>query len=123
MASNDMQVLMYKILKYLYECMKNGIEPKLEDFSWDSKLMDVPQSYWVEIIAILVEDGYIDGFSVMRNKVKDVKLHIQTNRPYRITYKGVCFLDENSGMKKEKEFLSSTFPVILSSVLGVIIQP
>lgn len=47
MASNDMQVLMYKILKYLYECMKNGIEPKLEDFSWDSKLMDVPQSYWL----------------------------------------------------------------------------
>ena len=28
MASNDMQVLMYKILKYLYECMKLGKEAK-----------------------------------------------------------------------------------------------
>ena len=31
MASNDMQVLMYKILKYLYECMKLGKEARLED--------------------------------------------------------------------------------------------
>ena len=36
MASNDMQVLMYKILKYLYECMKLGKEARLEDFSYNS---------------------------------------------------------------------------------------
>ncbi len=24
MAQNDMEVIMYKILKYLYECMKTG---------------------------------------------------------------------------------------------------
>ena len=33
MAKDDMEVIMYKILKYLYECMKKDISPQLEDFS------------------------------------------------------------------------------------------
>ena len=46
MAKNDMEVIMYKILRYLYECMKLGVEPELEQFAWNSKLFDIPQSYW-----------------------------------------------------------------------------
>ena len=57
MASNDMQVLMYKILKYLYECMKLGKEARLEDFSYNSKLFDIPKNYWLEIICTLVTHG------------------------------------------------------------------
>jgi len=45
MAKNDMEVIMYKILRYLYECMKLGVEPELEQFAWNSKLFDIPQSY------------------------------------------------------------------------------
>ena len=29
MASDDMHVVMYKILKYLYECLKKGVEPNM----------------------------------------------------------------------------------------------
>ena len=50
MAKDDMEVIMYKILKYLYECMKKDISPQLEDFSWDSKLFHIPQNYWCKII-------------------------------------------------------------------------
>lgn len=49
MAKNDMEVIMYKILRYLYECMKLGVEPELEQFAWNSKLFDIPQSYWCKI--------------------------------------------------------------------------
>ena len=73
MASNDMQVLMYKILKYLYECMKLDKETKLEDFSYSSKLFDVPKNYWLEVISTLVAHGYIKGFKVYENKYKDYK--------------------------------------------------
>ena len=31
MAKNDMKVIMYKILRYLYECMKTGKTPSLAD--------------------------------------------------------------------------------------------
>lgn len=121
MASNDMQVLMYKILKYLYECMKLGKEARLEDFSYNSKLFNIPKNYWLEIIYTLVTHGYIKGFKVYENKYKDVKLYIEYDPPFKITYEGVIFLEENSGMKKASEFVKDSFNVVLSSLLGVIL--
>ena len=33
MAQNAMEVIMYKILKYLYECMKADVPPRMEDIN------------------------------------------------------------------------------------------
>ena len=88
MAKDDMEVIMYKILKYLYECMKKDISPQLEDFSWDSKLFHIPQNYWCKIIVTLVRKGYITGFKIIDN-TKDVPT-IQTDRPVSYTH-----LDKN----------------------------
>ena len=93
MAKNDMEVIMYKILRYLYECMKLGVEPELEQFAWNSKLFDIPQSYWCKIIVTLVRKGYITGFAVI-DKTKDAPM-LQTDRPFEITFEGVQFLEEN----------------------------
>lgn len=118
MAKDDMEVIMYKILKYLYECMKKDVKPQLEDFSWDSKLFQIPQSYWCKIIMTLVEKGCIAGFKIIGN-TKDAPT-IQTDRPFEITFEGVQFLEENSRMQKAKEYCAETFNAILSAVLGVI---
>lgn len=120
MAKNDMEVIMYKILRYLYECMKLGVEPELEQFAWNSKLFDIPQSYWCKIIATLVRKGYITGFVVV-DKTKDAPM-LQTDRPFEITFEGVQFLEENSRMQKAKEYCAETFNVILSALLGAIIS-
>ena len=103
MAKNDMEVIMYKILRYLYECMKLGVEPELEQFAWNSKLFDIPQSYWCKIIVTLVRKGYITGFAVI-DKTKDAPM-LQTDRPFEITFEGVQFLEENSRMQKAKRIL------------------
>lgn len=121
MANNDMDILIYKILRYLYECMKNGKTPVLEDFSWDSKLMTIPKRYWMEIVATLIEKGYIEGFSILRNRTKDVGLYIETDPPYKITYEGVGYLNTNSRMEKAKEFCGQAFIAVLSSLIGSII--
>lgn len=120
MAKDDMEVIMYKILKYLYECMKKDVKPQLEDFSWNSKLFQIPQSYWRKIIMTLVEKGYIAGFKVIGN-TKDAPT-IQTEKTPEITFEGVQFLEENSRMQKAKEYCAETFSVILSAVLGVIVS-
>ena len=120
MAKNDMEVIMYKILRYLYECMKLGVEPELEQFAWNSKLFDIPQSYRCKIIATLVRKGYITGFVVV-DKTKDAPM-LQTDRPFEITFEGVQFLEENSRMQKAKEYCTETFNVILSALLGAIIS-
>ena len=68
MAKNDMEVIMYKILRYLYECMKLGVEPELEQFAWNSKLFDIPQSYWCKIIATLVRRDILQDLWSLQNK-------------------------------------------------------
>ncbi len=45
MAKDDINVIMYKILKYLYECKKAGIRPSEEDIVYNSKLLNIPRLY------------------------------------------------------------------------------
>lgn len=45
MAKNDMEVIMYKILRYLYECMKTEKTPDLADIMWNCKMFDIPKAY------------------------------------------------------------------------------
>lgn len=119
MAKNDMDVIMYKILKYLYECMKNDKEAELAAFAWNSKMFDIPQNYWCEIIITLVKKGYIVGFDIISSKDG---VMIQPDKPFKITFEGVEFLEENNRMQKAKEYCSETFRVLLSSILGCIIK-
>ena len=55
MAKDDMEVVIYKILMYLYECMKRDVMPDLKKYGWHSELIDIPQQYWCKIIRVLVE--------------------------------------------------------------------
>lgn len=117
MAKNDMEVIMYQILRYLYECMKQDITPELQKYGWHSELIDVPQQYWCKIIRILADKGFIIGFSVFASK--DC-IQIQTKPPIEITYEAREFLIENSGMKKAKDFCGEAFEVLLSAAVGII---
>lgn len=51
MAKNDMEVIMYKILRYLYECMKTGKTPDLADIMWNCKMFDISKAYRLAICA------------------------------------------------------------------------
>ena len=117
-ASDDMEVVMYKILRYLYECMKKDVEPDLQKYGWHSQLLNVPQQYWCKIIRILVEKNLIIGFVILSTKDG---VQIQTKPPIEITYEGREFLRENSGMQKAKDVCGETFEVLLSAALGIIV--
>lgn len=117
MAKDDMEVIMYKILRYLYECMKRDVTPDLQKYGWHSDLLDIPKQYWCKIIRILVKKDLVTGFSVFTTK--DGVL-IQTEPPIEITYEGREFLRENSGMKKAKTFCGEAFEVLLSAAVGII---
>ncbi len=38
MAQNDMEVIMYKILKYLYESLKAGHKTAFKEIAWQCEL-------------------------------------------------------------------------------------
>ena len=114
MAKDDMRVIMYKILKYLYGCMKIGKRPALEDMCCKSTLFQIPEEYWEQVIAELSEAGYVKGF--ICTMAKD-GLAVTMTDSARITLAGVDFLEENGNMAKVRQFLGSAFEIVLETVL------
>lgn len=102
MAKDDFFVIAYKILAYLYECLKAGESPRLDEIS-DERL-GIAEKYWYSIITMLYNEGYLSG-------VKEVHIPWQKGTTlYRacdpeITIKGIEFLQNNSSMAKARETL------------------
>lgn len=105
MANDDMHVIMYKILAYLYWCMKRGEEPQFEHYSNDGDVLDIPYAYWAQIMKDMDARGYIDGFVFVGEWGGGTIVKPVTPR---ITMEGVDFLQENSRMRKVLKFLKDT---------------
>lgn len=97
MEQDDMRVVMYKILAYLYSCMKEGTKPQLRHYAHDGDVLSIPYGYWADIIRELVKHNYVDGFALVPEWGGGVI--VKANDP-RITLEGVEFLQENSNMRK-----------------------
>lgn len=103
MAKDDYHVIVYKILAYLYTCLKEDKKIDPDMLMFDGKLFQINQQYWVYILYHLVQDGYITGL----NNIKSgngyyIKGQLQD---CEITPKGIDYLCENSLLEKAKQFL------------------
>lgn len=96
-----MFVVMYKIIAYLYDCMKKGVEPC--DSAWGPEALGIPYSYWRLIVIELVSHGYVAGIKV--SSVPGCEQSITILHP-SVTMEGVQFAQENSMMGKAKQFLT-----------------
>ena len=105
MAQDDLHVVMYKILAYLYSCLKSGEEPKREHYWNDGDVLDIPYAYWAQIMRDMDERGYIRGF-VFIDEWGGGTI-VKAANP-GITMEGVEFLQENSLMQKALRFLKET---------------
>ena len=90
MAKNDYFVLVYQILKYLYDCLKNGKTPDVELMS-DEALM-IPHSYWIYIFVNLQNQGFISGVK----EIKAVGGYGLDIRQVEITPEGISYLFDNN---------------------------
>lgn len=100
MAQDDMFVVMYKIIAYLYDCMKKGADPDARQ--WDATAMGVPEPYWKKVVKELVDHGLIDGVTITVLGSGDT---IVTPVDPKVTMEGVQFAQENSMMSKAAKFL------------------
>lgn len=114
MADNDMNVVVYKLLAYLYACLKAGVCSNFSDIQSESGLLNIPKRYWVAVIEELREHGYITGVKITRTQTGPVLL----NNGIRITLKGVEYLEENSWMQKTGTFLGESFQSVLDGLIS-----
>lgn len=101
MARDDYYVIVAKILRYLYECLKKGIEPDINSIFL--KELGINRNYYDYVVESLLEYGYIHGFIseiVLGNTevMKKVFYNLQ------ITPDGIAYLKENSLIGKNVGF-------------------
>lgn len=114
MANNDMSVIIYKVLAYLYSCLKAGIAPEFADIQYNSSLLNIPGKYWNAVMEELIEEKLIRGVKVYRTKDGSV----YCDNGIRISLKGVEYLEENSMMQSAKEFLGESFQSVLNGLIS-----
>lgn len=103
MAKDDYFVITYKILSYLYACMKAGETPDLSYLHYDTEDFPVCRAYWNDIFSNLIEEGYIRGVaaaSVLGHTTSSIKL----TEKLKITPAGIAYIQENSTMQRAKNF-------------------
>ena len=107
MSKDDYYVIAYKLLSYLYSCLKVGDYPiDIKNLTHDSYVLkiDINGLYWEYVVRHLYEDGYIDGIDVIDVCGLNFPV-VKINSWIEITPSGIDFLNNNSNMIKVKAFL------------------
>lgn len=103
MAADDFDVIVYKVLSYLYQSIKDGVKPSAAKAQEIAKVNPV---YWNAVISDLTDRGLV--------KANIVRMLDSTSYgDVRITSAGVDYLSESPKMRKVKEFLGAAFDVAL----------
>lgn len=98
MSKDDYFVLVYKILSYLYKCLKSGKEPSGDYLKCKTKDFPIEESYWNYVLEQITRESYVEGTVIIRIDGCNPIVKITGNM--RITPKGIEYLQENSMMKK-----------------------
>lgn len=96
-----MHVVMYKIIAYLYDCMKRGQDPLEREYS--AEALGISQRYWDGIVEQLVRHRFVSGIDATR--LANGRVVIRIKVPPAVTMEGVEFAQENGAMGRAKAFL------------------
>lgn len=107
MVKDDFFVVAYRILAYLYSCMKAGGIPDMGMISPEK--LNIPERYWNSIIGNLYRAGYITGIQSYTNLNGET---IYTPHSMEITMTGIEYLQSNTMMEKAKSFLRELKEII-----------
>ena len=110
-ARDDYHVITYRILIYLYACLKQGQKPNFDYLKYNTDDFPVGKDYWYYIIENLYKDGYIEGVVIIP-VLGQVNKGVKLNECLKITPKGIEYLQDNSTMQKAKNYLKELKEII-----------
>lgn len=114
-ASDDFEVIAFKVLSYLYRCMKDD---KKVDVAALRELIGCNEAYLGSVIRGLQSKGLVDGFCFdgLSGVVIDSPSLTAMSGP-AITMDGAAYVRENSRMRKAADFAGHAFEVALTAVI------
>lgn len=122
MAKDDYDVIVYRILVYLYACFKGKI--LFEDATFREAVRKNVESdeYFARVLRLMLSEGLISGL-VVTKAWGQTYLIASDLRDMEITAEGIHYLKENSTMQRVGRTLKETSDIIadLASVLQLAI--
>ncbi|MDO4591026.1 MAG: hypothetical protein Q4B35_06500 [Slackia sp.] len=103
MAADDFDVICYKVLAYLYRCIKEGVRPSE---AGAQEIAGVNPVYWEAVMGDLVDHGFVSA-AVVRT------MGGTEYGAVRITSEGVAHLEESRPMARARAFLGGAFEAAL----------
>jgi len=103
MAKDDYFVIVYQLLKYLYECLKQGARP--DDSKLTATYFNIPLNYWEYIVDSLSKEGFIDTTEGIPTKEG---ILFSDKKEMMITPDGIQYLFDNSLLQKAKQTLNES---------------
>lgn len=110
MSKDDYHVLVYRILVYLYDRLKKGLNPSQEDLNAIALNAEVNERYWHYVLKSLMDYGFIEGAA--RIDVDNTYERIVGMQNAQITPRGIEYLTDNAFMEKAKRFLKDAKDII-----------
>lgn len=105
MARDDYHVIVYQILAYLYQCLKNGQDIDAALLEPESCLFHgINKRYWRYIMLNLYKDEMIEGITFADIDGDRYPVPVNLN-DCQITPLGIEYLCDNSFMEKAKKFI------------------
>ncbi len=102
MAQDDMHVIIYKLLAYLYDCMKKGKSADAAMLDRSGPIFNgIPEKYRCAIISEVSDRGYVTGLSIFYSDDSPQVLIAEPG----ITLDGVEYMFENSMMQRALRWL------------------
>ncbi|WDF83626.1 YjcQ family protein [Lacticaseibacillus pabuli] len=110
MAKDDYFVVIYQLLRVLYNALKSG--KQLTDEEFEGQLVTLNERYWNYIVQNMADDGYITGVfkvhpAIAIGETSGVKYH-----NVAITPKGIEYLFSNNMKERVKNTLKDIKEII-----------
>lgn len=118
MAKDDYDVIVYKILIYLYGVLKRKISFQEASFNLIVSRAEISEEYLVDILRMMQNEGLIEGAAIIRVWGND---YVLTNdiSEISITAAGIRYLEDNSTMKKIGGILGKV-PGAMANLISIV---
>ena len=107
MAKDDYFSIVYKILKYLYDCLKEGKDIDYRMLTASS--LGITERYWLYIMVHMIRGGYIEGAECRDYATGTEIINLQLSQ---ITPEGIEYLLDNRMIKKVVEVMKTIKDVV-----------
>lgn len=118
MAKDDYDVLVYKILVYLYACMRRKALFTKEGFAHAIQKDKIDEDYLTDVLRMMQGEGLIEGLTFVR-AWGQVYILASGMDDISITSSGIRYLKENAASKQVKQALLDAIDPIASLIIAL----